>query len=48
LKLIRDKENDYKTVSIGEEGEDVLQKVFENGELKTQYTFEEVIQNSKL
>ncbi|MDB5282166.1 MAG: nicotinamide phosphoribosyltransferase [Bacteroidota bacterium] len=48
LKVIKDAAGVYKTVGLNEAGEDQLQTVFENGELKRQYTFEEIIENSKL
>jgi len=48
LKLIKDATGHYKTVGLNDEGTDLLQTVFENGELKKEYSFEEVIENSKL
>lgn len=47
LKLIKDSAG-YKTVAESDTGKDELQVVFENGEIKKQYTFEEVKENSKL
>ncbi len=47
LKLIKEGAG-YKTVTLSEPGEDVLETVFENGELKTQYTFDEIIKNAAL
>jgi nicotinamide phosphoribosyltransferase len=47
LKLVKEGSG-YKTVTQGEPGEDVLETVFENGELKKQYTFNEVIKNAVL
>lgn len=47
LKLVRDTAG-YKTVALTDAGEDQLQTIFENGELKREYTFEEVIANAKL
>lgn len=41
LKLIKDG-TQYKTVNESAAGEDILQTVFENGELKKSYTFEEI------
>ncbi|HLP52718.1 MAG TPA: nicotinate phosphoribosyltransferase [Chitinophagales bacterium] len=48
LKLIKDSTLGYKTVANTEAGEDQLKTVFENGEVTTQYTFDEVIKNSAL
>ncbi len=46
LKLI--KENDeYRTVAESAPAEDILQTVFENGELKKSYTFEEIRENAE-
>lgn len=47
LKLIKDA-NGYKTVAASDAGEDQLLTVFENGEVKKNYTFEEVKANSRL
>lgn len=47
LKLVKDATG-YKTIALTDVGEDLLQTVFENGELKREYTFEEVIANAKL
>jgi nicotinamide phosphoribosyltransferase len=48
LKLVKDDAGNYKTVGLHDAGEDILQTVFENGEIKKQYSFEQVIENSKL
>ncbi len=45
LKLIF-KDNEYHTVNLDEEGEDLLVTVFENGEILKDYTFDEVKGNS--
>lgn len=45
LKLIF-KDNEYHTVNLDEEGEDLLITVFENGEILKDYTFDEVKGNS--
>lgn len=45
LKLIL-KDNEYHTVNLDEEGEDLLVTVFENGEILKDYTFDEVKENS--
>jgi len=45
LKLIL-KDNEYHTVNLDEEGEDLLVTVFENGEILKDYTFDEVKGNS--
>lgn len=47
LKLIKNGTG-YKTLSIAEHGEDVLQTVFENGEIVKEYTFDEVKKNAAL
>ncbi len=47
LKLVKEGTS-YKTVSESEAGKDELQTVFENGEIKQQYTFEQVKENSNL
>ncbi len=47
LKLIKE-QGVYKTVGESELGEDQLHVVYENGEIKKLYSFEEVKQNSKL
>jgi nicotinamide phosphoribosyltransferase len=53
LKLTRDLEGDYATESINEpvfshvDVDDVLQTVFEDGELKNELTFDEVRKNAK-
>jgi nicotinamide phosphoribosyltransferase len=47
LKLVKDNSG-YRTVSESESGQDQLEVVFENGEIKKQYTFEEVKENSTL
>lgn len=47
LKLIKDG-GVFKTVNESAGGEDVLQKVFENGEMKKNYTFEEIRNNAAL
>lgn len=47
LKLISENGR-YTTVAESAPGEDVLQTVFENGELKKSYTFEEIRENAKL
>ncbi|MBP6732051.1 MAG: nicotinate phosphoribosyltransferase [Chitinophagales bacterium] len=47
LKLVKEGSG-YKTVTQAEPGEDVLETVFENGELKRQYRFDEVIKNAAL
>jgi nicotinamide phosphoribosyltransferase len=41
LKLVKGNDG-YKTVSENEPGEDLLQTVFENGEIKKSYTFEDI------
>ena len=38
----------FKTVNEGAAGEDLLQTVFENGELKKNYTFEEIRERAKV
>ena len=48
LKLIKDATLGFTTVSEDATGEDVLKTVFENGEIKNQYTFEEIKENSKI
>ena len=40
------KDNEYHTVNLDEEGEDLLVTVFENGEILKDYTFDEVKVNS--
>lgn len=45
LKLIL-KDNEYHTVNLDEQGEDLLVTVFENGEILKDYTFDEVKGNS--
>ncbi|MDI9861482.1 nicotinate phosphoribosyltransferase [Flectobacillus roseus] len=45
LKLIF-KDNEYHTVNLDEQGEDLLVTVFENGEILKDYTFDEVKGNS--
>jgi nicotinamide phosphoribosyltransferase len=47
LKLVKDRSG-FVTKQIGEEGTDELVTVFENGELKKQYSFEEVKRNAKI
>ena len=47
LKLNRENET-YITCSEKNYGEDILQTVFENGEIKKQYSFEEVKENSNV
>ena len=47
LKLVKD-QNGYKTVAEADLGKDELEIVFENGEIKKQYSFEEVKANSML
>lgn len=47
LKLIKEN-GKYKTVAESTTGEDLLQTVFENGEVKKSYTFEEVRRNAAL
>lgn len=47
LKLVKEGSG-YKTVTQAEPGVDVLETVFENGELKKQYTFSDVIKNAGL
>jgi nicotinamide phosphoribosyltransferase len=47
LKLVKDGAG-YKTVAESDPGQDQLQVVFENGEIKKQYSFEEVKESSKL
>ena len=48
IKLIKDNEGKFKTVSVNETGEDILQLVFENGELFNEINFNEVRENAKL
>lgn len=47
LKLIK-QDGEFKTVRIEEPGEDLLVTVFEDGELKKEYTFAEIRENAKL
>lgn len=47
LKLVKSGDT-FKTVSQSESGEDVLQTVFENGEILRRYTFDEVKRNAAL
>ena len=47
LKLVKDTIG-FKTVGESDPGQDELQVVFENGEIRKQYSFEEVKENSKL
>lgn len=47
LKLVREN-GKYKTCAFKEAGEDVLQTVFENGEIKKQYSFEKVKENANV
>lgn len=47
LKLIMDESGNHQTVQEHQEGIDLLQTVFENGHLITEYTFEEVQANAK-
>lgn len=47
LKLIKDG-GDYKTVSIDQDGRDILVTVFETGELVKEYSFDEVRKNAKI
>ena len=41
MKLIKDLDN-YKTINIKDEGKDLLQEVFRDGELIKEYTFKEI------
>ncbi|MFN3385127.1 MAG: nicotinate phosphoribosyltransferase [Candidatus Thermochlorobacter sp.] len=47
LKLVKSGDL-FKTVSLNESGEDILQTVFENGEVVRQYSFDEVKRNAAL
>jgi nicotinamide phosphoribosyltransferase len=47
LKLIKEN-GQLRTVSESAAGEDLLQTVFENGELKKSYTFEEIRERAKV
>jgi nicotinamide phosphoribosyltransferase len=46
LKLLYDN-GQFRTVTEGKPGKDILETVFENGELKKSYTFEEIRANTK-
>lgn len=48
LKLIRDTSGRFSTVRENEDGEDILEPVFKNGELVREMTFEQVRKNAKL
>ncbi len=48
LKLIRDTSGRFSTVRENEDGEDILETVFKNGELVREMTFEQVRKNAKL
>jgi nicotinamide phosphoribosyltransferase len=48
LKLVHDEYLGYATKRINESGDDILETVFENGDVKRIWTFDEVKRNSKL
>jgi nicotinamide phosphoribosyltransferase len=48
LKLVKSENGGFKTVNIDDEGKDVLETVFENGELVKFQTFEEIRERAKL
>jgi nicotinamide phosphoribosyltransferase len=47
LKLVREA-GEFRTVAEKGEGKDLLETVFENGELKKSYTFEEIRENARV
>ncbi|HZY80402.1 MAG TPA: nicotinate phosphoribosyltransferase [Cyclobacteriaceae bacterium] len=47
LKLLR-RNDELKTVAEGDEGKDILETIFENGELKKSYTFEEIRDRARI